>query len=219
MKSITLLSTLTLSFALGCGSHESTSSPTHTGSGTSHAVVSKPVRTAAASARIENSAAPSIYDLGVHVTDESGALRQLDSFRGHPLLITMFYAGCANACPLLTRDLKRLDAQLPEPIRSDVRVLMVSFDQPRDTPTVLSRLMRDQSMDTQRWTLANAADDDARQLAGVLGIRYRKLDNGDFFHSSAIVLIDAEGHPSARIDGIGRDPAPILAALHGPSTS
>jgi protein SCO1/2 len=157
--------------------------------------------------------APSVYDLPIQLTDAKGTTNPIDAFRGHPMLVTMFYAGCAAACPLLTTDLKRIDARLSDAARRDVRVLMVSFDQPRDTPAVLTRLMSDRRMDASRWTLASASDDEGRELAGVLGIRYRRLDNGEFFHSSAIVLLDAQGHPVARVDGIGRDPAAMVTAI------
>jgi protein SCO1 len=162
--------------------------------------------------------APSIHDLPIRLVDDSGTARTLASFRGHPVMITMFYGSCASACPLLTLDLKRIERALPPPVRANVRVLMVSFDAARDTPAVLDRLKRERGMDAGRWTLASAPEDDARELAGVLGIRYRKLDNGEFFHSSAIILLDAEGRPQVKLDGLGEDPAPVVAALTAPST-
>jgi protein SCO1/2 len=157
--------------------------------------------------------APSIYDLTVPLVDESGKERSLDTFRGHPVLITMFYGTCATACPLLTSDLKRIERLIPEPARSRTRVVMVSFDRARDTPAVLSRLKRLHGMDAERWLLASAPDDEARDLAGVLDIRYRKLDSGEFFHSSVIVLLDEQGRPEARLDGLGLEPEPIVSAL------
>ena len=157
--------------------------------------------------------APSLYDLEVRVTDHSGAVRALEEFRGHPVLVTMFYATCPAACPLLTSDLKRIEQKLPDAVRSNVRVLMVSFDSARDTPSTLSRLMTERAMDASRWTLASAPDAEARELAGVLNIRYRKLDNGEFFHSSSIVLLDAQGRPRARIDGVGGEVGVIVSAL------
>jgi protein SCO1/2 len=156
---------------------------------------------------------PSIYDLAVTLIDESGQERSLDIFRGHPVLITMFYGTCTVACPLLTSDLKRIERLITEPARSRTRVVMVSFDRARDTPAVLSRLKRLHGMDAQRWLLASAPDDEARDLAGVLDIRYRKLDNGEFFHSSVIVLLDEQGRPQARLDGLGLEPEPIVSAL------
>ncbi len=155
----------------------------------------------------------SLYGLPIPIVDQQGSHRLLDSFRGRPVLVTMFYGSCASACPLLTSDLKRIEATLPAATRANLRVLMVSFDQARDTPEVLRRLTLERGMDPGRWTLASANDDDARALAGLLGIRYRKLDNGEFFHSSVIVLLDGEGRPRVRLEGLGKDAAPILNAL------
>lgn len=155
----------------------------------------------------------SVYDLPAVVTDQNGNAVSIDVFRGHPVLITMFYATCPNACPLLTADIKRIDRQLPQPVRDKLRVLMVSFDSTRDTPELLSRYGRERGLDGARWKLANATEDTARELAALLGIRYRKLDNGAYFHTSSIILLDEQGHPKARVEGLGKDPTPILDAL------
>ena len=217
MKRGWLFTTLAFASMLACARHDSSA----TLPATERAATSKPASDAPkeAPARAGDTVpAPSIYDLQVRLTDETGTVRSLDSFRGHPVLVTMFYAGCPSACPLLTSDLKRIERLIPEPMRSNVRVLMVSFDAERDTPAILARLKKERGMDRTRWTLASAVDDQARELAGVLGIRYRKLDNGEFFHSSVIVLLDARGRPQARLDGIGSDPTAILAALNAHST-
>jgi protein SCO1/2 len=129
----------------------------------------------------------------------------------------MFYGSCPVACPALTSDLKRLERQIPEPLRSDVRILMVSFDSARDTTAALTRMKQERGLDAARWTLASAGDDGARELAGVLGVKYRKLDNGAFFHSSVIVLLDRDGRPRARLEGVDRDATSLLATLTAPS--
>jgi protein SCO1 len=159
----------------------------------------------------------SIYDLRVPLRDETGAVRPLDTFRGHPVLITMFYGSCPVACPILTTDLKRLERQIPAQLRSDVRILMVSFDPDRDTPAALAELKRERALDNERWTLASTGEDEARELAGVLDIKYRKVDGGAFFHSSVIVLLDRQGRPQARLDGAGTDISAMLSALGRPS--
>jgi protein SCO1/2 len=155
----------------------------------------------------------SVYDLPAVVTDQDGNAASIDLFRGHPVLITMFYSTCPNACPLLTADIKRIDRQLPQSVRDKLRVLMVSFDAARDTPDLLSKYGRERGLDGARWKLASATEDTARELAALLGIRYRKLDNGAYYHTSAIILLDEQGHPKARVEGLGKDPAPILDAL------
>jgi len=157
--------------------------------------------------------APSLYDLPIPLVDDHGVARNLDSFRGHPLLVSMFYGSCESACPLITSELKHIEKQLPESAKNGLRILMVSFDPARDTPAVLAHLKLEREVDGTRWTFASASDDASRDLAALLGIRYRRLDNGSYFHSSAIVLLDAEGRPQARLDGLGNDVSPIVSAL------
>lgn len=170
--------------------------------------------------RVETAAAPaaplgpSIYDLPVHLTDAQGHAIGLDVARGTPVLVTMFYASCSIACPLLVSEVGQVLAELPEPARSRARVLLVSFDAERDTPERLAELVRERKLDA-RWTVAAAPDADARALAAVLGFRYRKLANGDFAHGSTIVALDAEGRPIARTDALGQR-APLVRALSSP---
>lgn len=154
---------------------------------------------------------PSLYDLDIPVTDAAGAQRHLDLDRGHPTLVSMFYGSCAAACPLLIDTIDRTLQQLPAGSRDQARVVLVSFDPARDTPARLQQLVRAHHLDG-RWTLATAADGDARTLAAVLGIRYRATPDGQFFHTSVIVALDHDGRSLARMDGIG-DPSGLVAAL------
>mgnify|MGYP001548317861 CR=1 FL=1 len=57
-----------------------------------------------------------------------------------------------------------------------------------------------------------ASDVDARTLAAVLGIRYRAVAGGQFFHTSSIVALDPDGRVITRMDGLG-DPTPLVTAL------
>jgi protein SCO1/2 len=143
--------------------------------------------------------APSIYELPITLRDAEGRTIGLDNQRGHRVLVAMFYASCGVACPALIDELGRV---LDEAPGSDARVLLVSFDAARDTPQRLRDLIAIHRLDA-RWTLAAAGDADARVLASVLGTRYRKLPSGEFFHTSPIVALDAEGRPIARSGGPG----------------
>lgn len=169
-----------------------------------------------APAHVETAAAPaaplgpSIYDLPVHLTDSQGRAIGLDVARGAPVLVTMFYASCSIACPLLVSEVGQVLAELPEPARSHTRVLLVSFDAERDTPERLAELVRERKLDA-RWIVAAAPDADARALAAVLGFRYRKVANGDFAHGSTIVALDTEGRPIARTDALGQRAALVRA--------
>jgi len=155
----------------------------------------------------------SIYDLEVPLLDQHGATTSLDVFRGHPTIVVMFYASCRAACPRTIDDLLAIEAALPEPRRQDLRILMVSFDPDRDSPSALGDLATRRELDPERWRLAAAREPHSRQLAAVLGVKYRVLDDGEFFHSSVFMLVDATGRPTARIEGLGRSAEPILSQL------
>ena len=135
----------------------------------------------------------SLYQLPAQLTTQQGVRAGLDIDRGHPTVISMFYGSCPAACPMLITAIQVYEAQLDEPSRDRLRVLMVSFDAARDTPSQLAHVAKLHRADPGRWTFANAADADARKIAALLGISYRRLPDGDYDHSLIITLLDGEG--------------------------
>lgn len=142
----------------------------------------------------------SVFDLGIQLTDQDGQKLSLDGHKG-PVLITMFYATCPAACPLLVADLKAIEAAMDTPTKEATRVVLVSFDPERDTTATLKTLAQKHKIDERRWRFARAADGDVRTLAAVLGIKYRKLPDGQYNHSSVIALLDRKGVVAARLEG------------------
>lgn len=146
---------------------------------------------------------PSIYDLDTPMTDAAGTKIKLDVDRGHATIIAMFYGACAVSCPVTVADIKQTIDTLPPPAQRDVRVLLVSFDPARDTPSILAALVRQHRLD-DRWTLAVPSETDARTLAATIGVKYRKLDDGQMAHNVAITVLDGEGRPIARAEQFGQ---------------
>ena len=146
----------------------------------------------------------SVYELSASLVDQDGQKVGLDLFRGHPVLISMFYTTCPDACPLLIADLLRIERDLPAPTRADLRVVLVSLDPEHDTPEALRALANAHGLDLSRWRLLRAPDDTVREVAAVLGIRYRKLPEGGFNHSSVITLLDPSGVILTRVEGLGQ---------------
>lgn len=155
----------------------------------------------------------SLYDLELKLTDQHGAEIQLDAFRGHPVIISMFYASCPFACPTLISDIQRFDKSLDEATRARLRVLLVSIDPERDTPENLRALAARHQLDTTRYRLASAPDGAVRELAAALGFKYRKLEGGAFNHSSLITLLDPRGFPATRIEGLNQPSDALVARL------
>jgi protein SCO1 len=155
----------------------------------------------------------SIYALSASLVDQRGGQVGLDVFRGHRVLISMFYASCPDACPLLIADLQRIERELPQRVRADLRVVLVSLDPGRDTPEALLALAQARHVDESRWRLLRAPEDTVREIAAVLGIKYRRLPDGNFNHSSIITLLDGNGVVVARDEAVGGPHAALMRGL------
>ncbi|HEX5056458.1 MAG TPA: SCO family protein [Gammaproteobacteria bacterium] len=135
----------------------------------------------------------SLYQLELDLTDQDGTVSGLDVFKGQPVLIAMFYSSCPYACPLTIQTLQKTEAALDPRTRGQLRVLLVSLDSEQDTPDKLAELARHQKVDTARWKLARTDAAGVRKLAAVLGIRFKRLPDGEFNHSTSINLLDRDG--------------------------
>lgn len=165
--------------------------------------------------RTARAAAPdsSVYQLDATLTDQDGRAFAFESLRGTPLLVSMFYTSCDMVCPMIFETVHATLRALPEAERASARVLMVSFDPARDSVAVL-RKTADQRHCDARWTLARADDATTRKFAAVFNVQYRRISNGEFNHSSQVVLLDRQGRIAARSGKLGpADPA-MVKAVH-----
>lgn len=151
----------------------------------------------------------SLYNLRATLVDQHGATLGLDAFRGHPVIVAMFYASCTTVCPLLIEQVKSIDAALAPELRAETRVLMVSLDPERDRPERLAELAASHGVRDSRWHLARTSESSVREIAALLGVRYRRMADGSISHSPLIAALDREGVLIARSEG--RDDASRLA--------
>lgn len=151
----------------------------------------------------------SLYLLKGKLTNTEGKTIELSSLKGKPVIISMFYATCPMACPMLISDIKKIEAKLDEKTKKDLQVVLVTFDPERDTTEALRKLRDAHKVDKSRWSMLRATPDFVEELAAVLGIRYRFGSKGAIHHSTIITLLDREGVIVERIDGL-RQPSDDL---------
>lgn len=155
----------------------------------------------------------SLYQLKTPLTAQDGRAISLDEYRGHPVLVTMFYASCQATCPLIIDTLRAVEKALPADRQKNLRVLLVSIDPEHDTPQALAATARERRIDTTRWTLAHADERTVRQIAAALNVQYRKLPDGQFSHATQISVLDSEGRILAQSDQLGRGDEKLIAVL------
>ena len=152
----------------------------------------------------------SVYRLALPLTDANGDKYDWNRLRGKPRVVAMFYTSCQYMCPLIIESGKAVERKLTPAQRARMGVVLVSLDPARDTPAALRKTIEQRKVDATRWTLAAPAPADVRKVAGVLGVRYRALDDGEFNHTSALVLLDADGRILARTEQVGTTPDPAF---------
>ena len=145
----------------------------------------------------------SVYQLPLPLTDQHGKTSDWRHHRGKPQVVAMFYTSCQYICPLIVDSGKAVEHALTPAEQAKLGFLLISMDPKRDTPVALMRIAKQRKLDPARWSLASPRDEDVRGVAGVLGVRYRQLADGEFNHTSALVLLDRDGRIVTRTEKIG----------------
>ena len=160
---------------------------------------------------------PAISDTSLYLLDsvwttDAAKKIKLRDLGGRPQVITMFFATCIYACPILTHDMKKIEAALPEELRSEVGFALISIDSEGDTPEVLAAYRKRHDLPSN-WTLLRANADDVLELGALLGVKFKKEANGQFAHSNIITVLNAAGEIVFQQPGLNTDPAPAAAAV------
>jgi protein SCO1/2 len=158
----------------------------------------------------------SLYQLEAHFTDDTGRTFTLGELRGQPVVLNMFFSACGYACPLLVTDLQAIRGQLPAAIRARAIFVLVSFDTDRDTPAALATYRAQRSLDPS-WKLLHGDADAVRELAALLGLKYKQETDGSFSHSNLLTVLNAEGvivHQRSGLEGgLPATAAALIAAV------
>lgn len=178
---------------MGCGRAEIETEPDHS----AHSMAVAPEADTAMDDHM------SLYQIESTWTDQWGESRPLRSLQGKPQVVAMTYTSCQVACPVIVADLRRIESSL-DSLNSDAGILILSLDPDRDTPEQMAAYVKKQGL-SDRWTLMTAPDDQVRELAALLGVRYRRLQDGEYTHSNIISVLDERGVLVHRQEGLGPD--------------
>jgi len=157
----------------------------------------------------------SIYQAEAGFTTDTGRAFTLGELRGRPVVLDMFFASCGYACPLTVTDMQAISAKLPAAIRDRTVFVLVSFDVARDTPAALAQYRTQRGLD-DHWVLLHGSDDSVRELAALLGVKYKQESDGAFSHSNLITILNPLGeivHQRIGLQGGLDEAAASLAAM------
>ena len=154
----------------------------------------------------------SLYNFDAAWTNDRGERARLAQFRGKPVFLTMFFARCAYACPLLVNDAKRIQAALSPEGRSKVQFVFVSFDSENDTVEALAEFRKRHRLGDE-FHLLRGSPDDVLELALLLDVKFVKEQNGQFAHSNVSTLLSPTGEIAFQHKGLSRPVEPAVQAV------
>jgi protein SCO1/2 len=163
--------------------------------------------------KIENAfTRTSLYQADGTFTDDSGKTFRLAELRGRPVVVNLFFATCGYACPLTVTDLLAVQSRLTPGLRQDTVFVLVSFDLERDTVAALAQYRAARQLDGN-WILLRGDDASVRELAALLGVKYKQEADGSFAHSNVFTILNREGEIVHQRTGLSGGLDAALAAL------
>lgn len=144
-----------------------------------------------------------------NITDEwiaaDGKSFQIEKFSGNPTVVAMVYTSCQYVCPLTVQNMKRIERALNAREATKVNFALFSLDPERDTPAKLTAFAKQHNITSSSWTLAQGKAGSIRKLAVTLGVKYKKIDSGDYEHDATISIIDSNGVVKYQADAMNKN--------------
>jgi protein SCO1 len=139
---------------------------------------------------------------GLAFTDQHGRPRQLEEFRGQPVLLSLIYTACVHSCQVVTRQLDRVVRIARGALGEDsFTVLTVGFDQPVDTPGQMAAYARRYGIDHPHWHFLSSPDRATIEaLMASVGFVYEPSPRG-FDHTVQVTVLDSEGRVVRQVYG------------------
>lgn len=148
-----------------------------------------------------NSESESVYLLDSSWKNAEGKTTKLEDLKGKNTVVTMIFTSCQTACPLLLADMKRIEKGLDESHKKDTQMVLISIDPTNDTPEVLKKYENTNGLDGEKWTLLVSDEENIRNFANVLAVKYKKISPIEFSHSNIITVLDKDGVIVEQVEG------------------
>ena len=145
----------------------------------------------------------SIYQLDAEWTDRFGRKMKLGNLKGEKVILTMFYASCTTACPVMVSYMQNLEKEIHADKLPLYRFVLVTIDPSKDTPAKLNQYAKEHNLEPEHWTLLTGSKEDIASLSELIGFNYKQNQSGMFSHTNLISFLDDKGeivHQSAGLN-------------------
>lgn len=151
--------------------------------------------------------------------DQDAKLVTLESFRGHPFVVTFIFTRCPlpNFCPRMSENFGELQKAIHASpgVAATTRLLSVSFDPQFDTPEILKQYAQHAGADPTIWSFATGDQKEIQRLTSGFSVLVER-ESGTINHGLATALINGEGKIVRIWRGNGWTPADVMSAIKSP---
>ncbi len=129
-----------------------------------------------------------------------------EQLRGRPWIADFVFTQCPGRCPMLTREMARIQNELHGKGWNDVRLVSISVDPENDTPETLAAYAAKHGARTETWKFLTGQRDEIWSL-GVKGFQLPIANtedglDGPILHSNRFVLTDRQGRIRGYYDAL-----------------
>jgi protein SCO1/2 len=155
----------------------------------------------------------SIFQLPTEWQTQDGNTVNFSDYEGNVLVVVMIYTSCKVACPRLVADMKNLERATGGNTKTAIKYLLVSIDPETDTSERLKAFAQENGMVGDQWVFLRGSEENTREFANVLSVRYAAISPIDFSHSNIISVFDKEGVMQHQMEGLEVNNEETLAMI------
>jgi protein SCO1 len=145
--------------------------------------------------------------------DATGKRITVADLRGKPLLVTLIYTSCSNACPLVIESLALAATAAEDALgKGSFNILTVGFDTRADTPERMRAFARAHNVGADNWYFVGSDRETVERLASAVGFSYFSSAGG-FDHMAQVTVLDKTGTIYQQIYGSTFEPPAIVEPL------
>ncbi len=145
--------------------------------------------------------------------DSKNQVRALNSFVGHPLVISLIYTGCADVCPTVSEQLANAVEIAQETFGTDAfNVVTIGFDAQNDTPARMRSFAVSHGLTLDNWYFLSGDQATIERFANDLGFVFFTSAAG-FEHMTRTTIIDAEGVVYRHLYGANIEPPHLMEPM------
>ncbi|GEN32139.1 protein SCO1/2 [Cerasibacillus quisquiliarum] len=143
-------------------------------------------------------------------TTQNGETFGLNDLKGQWWLASFVYTNCKTVCPVMTKNMAKLQQELKEN-KLDIQIVSFSVDPEFDTPEVLKQYAKDYGVDFSNWTFLTGYQFKTIQD---LSMNYFKTSlqkaspgtgNDQIAHGTSFFLVNPKGKIVKKYDGVGEE--------------